>query len=126
LSLRDADGDPWIAVSERYPVGRSVTGVVEKTEKFGYFVTLEPGITGLLPQSKISPAAEQLYKGKLKKGDAIAVTIETVDREKRRIALAPGDGAAAGDWRQHGAGESSSMGQLGEKLKEALAIRKKK
>jgi small subunit ribosomal protein S1 len=126
LSLRDAEGDPWLAVSERYPVGRSITGVIEKTEKFGYFVTLEPGITGLLPKSKISPAVEQLYKGKLKKGDAIAVTIETIDREKRRIALAPGEGAAAGDWRQYGSGESSSMGQLGEKLKEALAIRKKK
>jgi small subunit ribosomal protein S1 len=126
LSIRDADGDPWLAVFERYPVGRKVNGVIEKVEKFGYFVTLEPGITGLLPNSKLGQAAEQMYSGKLKSGDTIAVTIDAVDREKRRITLAPGDDSATGDWRRYGSGESSSLGQLGEKLKEALAVRQKK
>ncbi len=126
LSIRDADGDPWFAVLERYPVGRIVTGVIEKLAKFGVFVTLEPGITGLLPKSKMDQTAEQGYSRKLKSGDAITVTIEAIDREKRRITLVPGDGSATGDWHQYRPGESSSLGQLGEKLKEAMALRQKK
>ena len=121
LSIRDAEGDPWHVVSEKYPIGRNVNGVIEKAEKFGYFITLEPGITGLLPHSKISQAVEQMTIGKLKKGDAVVVSIESVDREKRRISLAPGAGDAVGEWRQYQSAESSAMGELGQKLKDALA-----
>ena len=46
LSLRDAEGDPWSEVLERFPAGKRVEGVIEKKEKFGYFVRLAPGITG--------------------------------------------------------------------------------
>jgi small subunit ribosomal protein S1 len=48
LSIRDAAGDPWIDVKEKFAVGQSLEGVLEKKEKFGFFVTLAPGITGLL------------------------------------------------------------------------------
>ena len=34
-------------------IGKAVEGIIEKKEKFGYFITLEPGITGLLPKSGI-------------------------------------------------------------------------
>ncbi|MEJ2725165.1 MAG: S1 RNA-binding domain-containing protein [Deltaproteobacteria bacterium] len=53
LSIKDAEGDPWLEVPERYKSGQSLQGILEKKEKFGYFVLLEPGVTGLIPISKI-------------------------------------------------------------------------
>jgi small subunit ribosomal protein S1 len=126
LSIRDAEGDPWLEVDDKYPVGRVVSGTIEKTETFGTFVTLEPGITGLLPKPREDLAVASLPIGKLKTGDTVAVAIESVDRGKRRIRLAPADGAAPADWRRYSSAESSPLGQLGEKLKEALADRSKK
>ncbi|MFC1828496.1 S1 RNA-binding domain-containing protein [Thermodesulfobacteriota bacterium] len=49
LSLRDAEGDPWLNVPEKYRSGQAVKGSIEKKENFGYFVLLEPGVTGFLP-----------------------------------------------------------------------------
>jgi small subunit ribosomal protein S1 len=126
LSIRDAEGDPWQDVSEKYKVGQVVSGTMEKAENFGYFISLEPGITGLMPKSKVSQSAEQVAISKLKTGDAIEVTIENVDRKKRRITLMPGEGAERGEWRQFRPAESSTMGELGQKLKKALEDRKKK
>ena len=126
LSMRDAEGDPWQTISEKYKVGQVVSGTIEKAENFGYFISLEPGITGLLPKSKIGQSAEQVAISKLKTGIAIEVTIENVDRKKRRITLTPGDVAEQGEWRQFRPKVSSSMGELGQKLKKALADSKKK
>lgn len=51
LSLRDAAGDPWATVTETFAIDSDVTGTVEKRAQFGIFITLAPGITGLLPNS---------------------------------------------------------------------------
>ena len=48
------EADPWLDAASRYPEGRLVTGRVEKTAKFGAFIELEPGLTGLLPTSAMA------------------------------------------------------------------------
>jgi small subunit ribosomal protein S1 len=58
LSIRDVGGDPWGDIQEKYRSGQVVKGTLEKKEKFGYFVMLEPGVTGLLPNSVIAKAAK--------------------------------------------------------------------
>ena len=35
LSIRDAEGDPWIDVSEKYTAGQAIEGILEKKESFG-------------------------------------------------------------------------------------------
>jgi len=64
LSIKDAEGDPWMDVQGKYHLGQVVEGNIEKKEPFGYFVTLEPGITGLLPKSGIkkSPQPSMIEK----------------------------------------------------------------
>lgn len=126
LSIRDAAGDPWQAVPDKYPVGRSVVGVLEKKEKFGYFVTLEPGITGLLPKSKLGRAADPAAIERLKPGDAITVAVEALDRTSRKITLAPGDPESAGEWRKYESTQSTAVNPLAEKLKAALEAQSKK
>jgi small subunit ribosomal protein S1 len=75
LSIRDAEGDPWVDVSEKYTAGQALEGILEKKENFGYFITLEPGITGLLPKSNIRRLSEPAVVEKLKEGDLIPVLI---------------------------------------------------
>ena len=120
LSLRDAEGDPWLNVPEKYRIGQRIEGTIEKKESFGYFVTLEPGVTGLLPKSNISKAVQPTMIEKLKEGDAVNVIVERLDAADRKIALTPADLADEGDWKSFIKDSQASMSPLAEKLQQAL------
>ena len=125
LSLKDAQGDPWLDVAEKYPVGQSVEGIVENKESFGFFVRLEPGITGLLPKSKISDSYDASSIEKMKEGDTITVIVEELNPGERKITLGPGDSADVKNWKNFNEDQAPSLGALGEKLQEALARNRK-
>ena len=124
LSIRDAEGDPWIDVTEKYAAGQALEGILEKKESFGYFVTLEPGITGLLPKSNIRRLSEPAVVEKLKEGASIPVFIENINPAERKITLAPGNAADEQNWQTFADSSKSSMGSLGEKLQHALSKKK--
>ncbi len=127
LSIRDAEGDPWLNIEEKYAVGQSVQGIIEKKEPFGWFITLEPGVTGLLPKSKLEISDAGHQKDQLKVNDSIGVVIEAIHVKDRKISLAPADAAAKEEWKNfmpHVAANPSSMGALGEKLQAALKSKK--
>lgn len=125
LSMKEAEGDPWIGAADRYPTGRVVEGVVERKERFGLFVRLEPGITGLLPKSVMDRFPEADALEKLRPGDPVVVSVEKVDTDQRRISLAPADTCDDDDWKPHAQEpSSSSLGTLGEKLKKAMEKKK--
>ena len=126
LSIRDAEGDPWIEVPQKYSVGQTVTGVIERKEKFGYFVSLAPGITGLLPKSKISQSPQSNRIDKLTEGSSIAVVIADISHRDRKMTLAPGTSDDEQDWQQFAKEDQSSLGVLGDKLQQALAAKKQK
>lgn len=123
LSIKDAEGDPWVAIGDKYTIGRTVGGVIESKEKFGIFVALEPGITGLVPMSKIRSLPRPSRIEKLDRGDPIAVIVEDIDQDGRKITLAPGDTGSEDEWHKYTANSRKSMGSLGEKLQEALKAR---
>ena len=125
MSIKDAEGDPWIDVPEKFRVGQRVEGVVEKREKFGYFVSLDPGITGLLPLSKIKAASKPSQYEKLQEGDKVTVVIEEIHPEERKITLAPGDSTEEGDWQSFAKKEEQSSSILGQKLHKAMEKMKK-
>jgi small subunit ribosomal protein S1 len=124
LSIRDAEGDPWIGIAEKYKIGQIVKGILEKKEKFGYFVNLEPGITGLLPKSNLGKADKPAELEKLKDGDSIPVMIEAINPGDRRVTLTPAETAGEQNWQSFSDASTTSLGALGEKLK--LALDKKK
>ncbi|MDD2219627.1 MAG: 30S ribosomal protein S1 [Desulfoplanes sp.] len=126
LSIRETYGDPWADVAAKYTKGQAVHGTVEKKEKFGFFVQLEPGIIGLLPLSLIrkSESAGEIEKRKV--GDVIAVRIEAVNIEERKISLMPGDARETGDWKKFVEPAKVSMGNLGSLLQAAMNKKKKK
>ena len=126
LSLREVEGDPWAGVEEQYRVGQFVNGTVEKQEKFGVFVSLEPGVTGLLPKSALREASKPGMIEKMRPGDPITVVVQRVSAGERKITLGPGDEGDAGDWRSFSPDKGPAVSSLGEKLMEALESKKKK
>ena len=129
LSMKDAAGDPWTTVENQLAVGRQVSGRIEKKANFGYFINLLPGITGLLPKSSIDKAADPQAIEKLKTDDPITVAIDAIDTRDRKITLSPADSIEAKDVAQYTSSggsrqESGGMGDLGQKLQEALKSKK--
>ncbi len=120
LSIRDAEGDPWIGLQEKYKVGQMIQGTIEKKERFGYFINLEPGITGLLPKSKIGLSNKPALIEKLREGDSITVVIHEINPDQRRITLDPGDSVHNDKWKEYASDDSKPMSSLGEKLRLAL------
>ena len=127
LSMRDVEGDPWAGIARKYRTGQAVEGTVEKHENFGIFVSLEPGISALLPKSRIRESANPGRIEKSRPGDTIPVVIENVNVEERKISVGPGDAQDEGEWRRFvpGKDKNEGMGSLGEKLQQALAAKKK-
>lgn len=126
LSMKDAEGDPWISIQEKYRIAQVVQGTLERKERYGYFVNLEPGITGLLPKSKIGASYNAQEIEKKREGEVISVCIEEIDAANHRITLAPGDSRDGDDWKGFAPDSAGGMGSLGDKLKKAMDSKKKK
>jgi small subunit ribosomal protein S1 len=89
LSLREIPSqDPWAGVAERYPEGRELEGTVESTTPFGAFITLEPGLTGLLPTSEMQVPRGTNPARLFSPGQKVKVQVVTVDSRRKRISLA--------------------------------------
>ena len=111
-------------VGEKYHAGQILEGVLEKKEKFGYFIAIEPGITGLLPASKVRGTQKFTEIEKLKPGAPVTVVIEEIHPRERKMTLGPVDSAEEGDWKNFSKQVDKPSTLLGEKLKKALEMKK--
>lgn len=91
FSLKRAGLDPWTQVEARFPTGATVSGTVSRLMPFGAFIRLAPGIEGLVHISKLGGRNLKHPKEALELDQQLAVRVENVDPEKRRIALLPAD-----------------------------------
>ena len=88
LGLKQALGDPWVDVPQRFAVGSAVEGPVASLTKFGAFVQLSEGVEGMIHVSDISAEkrigqpADVLRVGQLLKAQVLAI-----DPEKRQMRL---------------------------------------
>ena len=91
LSMKSLIADPWDSATERYPLGSKHTGKVVRLADFGAFVSLEPGIDGLVHDSELSKASGNDPRGglTLKLGQELFVEVLGVDRDRKRISLKP-------------------------------------
>ncbi len=81
LSMKQAGEDPWEKVEKKYGVDAKVKGKISKMTDFGAFVSIEPGIEGLIHITKIPPDR------KLRKGDEVNAYVEDVDKKNHRLSL---------------------------------------
>ncbi|MCL1980045.1 MAG: 30S ribosomal protein S1 [Proteobacteria bacterium] len=131
LSLRETLENPWDNVTQRYPVGSIHQGKVSRLTDFGAFVTLEPGIDGLLHISKLGMGKRIHHPREvLATGQELTVKIESIDTDQKRLALTPEDYTAKESMKEQTAApipkESPSMGTLGDLLQRQMKKNTKK
>jgi small subunit ribosomal protein S1 len=112
--------------------GARLTGKVERHEKFGVFVFLAPGRTGLIPLSETGVAREADIARALPIGADVAVVVLDVDSSGRRIRLSAKavlDAQEADEVREYTEREDArpaeGFGSLADKLRGALKPREK-
>jgi small subunit ribosomal protein S1 len=114
--------DPWA----KFAIGQLYTGKVNRKEVYGFFVEIEPGVTGLLHKSRTLDQSDFRFE-KVKVGDPIAVQIVEIKGAERQIALGLPRDAGEEDWKNHQAKSAvaaTSFGTLGDRMKAALAKKK--
>jgi small subunit ribosomal protein S1 len=88
LGLKQALGDPWADVAQRFQVGSAVEGPVTNLTKFGAFVQLSEGIEGMVHVSDIS-AEKRINQPQdvLRVGQFVKAQVLAIDLEKRQMRL---------------------------------------
>jgi small subunit ribosomal protein S1 len=100
LSIKASAPDPWNGIQSRIAPGMRLKGVVARLADFGAFVTLEPGIDGLVHVSEIAPVHVAKVKDAVAVGETVEAIVLAVDPVKKRISLSikaaiAGDGGEA-------------------------------
>ena len=96
LSRRSLQSDPWNEAAARFTEGMEVPGRVMRTETFGAFVELAPGLEGLVHISEMG-AGRRLNHSReaVQPGQEVQVRVLGVDTARRRISLSMNTGASA-------------------------------
>ncbi|MGB9074736.1 MAG: 30S ribosomal protein S1 [Terriglobales bacterium] len=88
LGLKQALGDPWAEVAQKFAVGSAVEGLVTSITKFGAFVQLAEGVEGMIHVSEISDEKRINHPQEvLKVGQPVRAQVLSVDTEKRQLRL---------------------------------------
>lgn len=92
LSYKETMADPWVEGIVNFPEGSSHQGTVARLAQFGAFITLSPGIDGLIHISKLGGGRRINHPREvLEVGQNIEVKIEAIDPAEKRISLVPAD-----------------------------------
>lgn len=92
LSYKETQADPWNEAVTLFPEGTTHQGTVARLAQFGAFVTLAPGIDGLVHISKLGGGRRINHPREvLEEGQNIDVKIEGIDLAEKRISLVPED-----------------------------------
>src|SRR5208283_5248632 len=88
LGLKQALGDPWADVAQKFTAGSVVEGPVVSLTKFGAFVQLSEGVEGMIHVSEIS-AEKRIHHPQdvLKVGQSVRAQVLALDTERRLIRL---------------------------------------
>jgi len=88
LGVRQLESNPWDEVHLRFPVGRTVKGIVRNLTAYGAFVELEDGIDGMIHVSDMSWTRKINHPSDmLKKGDEVEAQVLEIDKVNQRISL---------------------------------------
>ncbi len=88
LGLKQALGDPWAEVAQRFAAGTIIEGPVVSITKFGAFVQLAEGVEGMIHISEMSAEKRINHPQEvLKLGQLVKAQVLAVDTEKRQLRL---------------------------------------
>jgi small subunit ribosomal protein S1 len=88
LGLKQALGDPWAGVAQKFAPGAVIEGPVTSLTKFGAFVQLTEGVEGMIHVSEISAEKRINHPQEvLRAGQVVKAQVLALDPEKRLIRL---------------------------------------
>ncbi|MFZ0288323.1 MAG: 30S ribosomal protein S1 [Candidatus Sulfotelmatobacter sp.] len=88
LGLKQALGDPWADVAQKFSAGSVIDGPVVSITKFGAFVQLAEGVEGMIHISDMSTEKRINHPQEIVKvGQLVKAQVLAVDTEKRQLRL---------------------------------------
>jgi small subunit ribosomal protein S1 len=88
LGLKQALGDPWAEVTQKFGVGSVIEGPVTSLTNFGAFVQLSEGVEGMIHVSEISAEKRINHPQEvLKVGQVVKAQVLAIDKERRLLRL---------------------------------------
>ena len=85
LGIKQLADDPWKTIDQRYPIGKTVSGLVTNKTDFGIFIELEEGIEGLIHVSELSRDKNKPVQ--IEVGDMVTAKVINVSPKDRKIGL---------------------------------------
>jgi len=133
LSIRALAKNPWSDAADRYRPGTQVEGKITRTQSFGVFVELEPGIEGMVHISELGADRRINHPDEVvSSGQRVQATVLVVESERRRIGLTlnPDNAPLSAEDRQSrpqdDSGSGSGLGTFGDLLQAQIANRSDK
>ena len=88
LGIKQLTPDPWSGAQDKYPVGISITGRIERLKEYGAFVEVEEGMEGLIHVSEMSWTRKTKHPSQiLSVGNIVEAKVLSLDIAKKRISL---------------------------------------
>lgn len=87
LGIKQVNENPWERLTEKYPIGKVIQGVVTNITKTGAFVNIEEGIDAYVSKFDVSWLEEIDPEEYFKIGDLVNGKVLEVDRRKRNVRL---------------------------------------
>lgn len=88
LSLKALQPDPWASIQSKYPLDSRVTGTVVRLAAFGAFVSLEPGVDGLIHISNFGTGKRINHPREVVQvGQQVEAYVILVDEAQRKLSL---------------------------------------
>ncbi|EKE28733.1 MAG: RNA binding S1 protein [uncultured bacterium (gcode 4)] len=87
LSMKRLKHNPWVELAKKYKVGDVIKAPVMRISKFGIFLSLDGGISGLIHLSEISNEIVKNVEDYVKVGDLVEAKVITFDPNEKRIGL---------------------------------------
>jgi small subunit ribosomal protein S1 len=132
FSLKEIQPNPWNSIGLKYPEGSKHKGKVTRLAPFGAFVSLEPGIDGLVHISELGKGKKINHPREvLEENQTIEVRIAGLDAKQKRLSLAmvsEQDSEGRDYYQKHMAGSSKmssgALGTLGDILRAKMDEKK--
>ena len=87
LGLKQMQQSPWRDLERSIYVGQIVEGVLTRVFEFGAFITLSPGIEGLVPASEAGLPRGQDMRSHFEPGDRVSARVIAFDLDRERLSL---------------------------------------
>lgn len=87
LGLKQVEADPWPKIKERYEIGTTTTGEVERILNKGIIVNLDMDVEGIVPLSHIPKKDRKQLTRNIQVGDEMELKVIDINEDDKKVVL---------------------------------------